>query len=122
MQDALIACKNCGNQFTGKFCNNCGEKVYTEHDKTFAHFIEESFHFITHIDSKFLRTWWLVMTRPAVVSTDISQGVRKRYYKPINLFLIGVVLYLLFPFFPGLNMPLRTHRQQLHGQVADWMI
>jgi hypothetical protein len=54
MQDAII-CKNCGNQFLGKYCNECGEKVYTEHDKTFSHFLGETFHFITHWDSKILK-------------------------------------------------------------------
>jgi hypothetical protein len=40
-----------------------------------VHFLEDSFHFITHLDSKFFRTWWLIMTRPAVVSTDIAKGI-----------------------------------------------
>lgn len=121
MQAAHI-CKNCGNQFEGNFCNLCGEKVYTEHDKTFAHFLEDGFHFITHFDSKLLRTWWLIMTRPGFVSREISQGRRKPYYKPLNLFIIGVVLYLLFPFFQGLNMPMKYHMQELHGPIATSMI
>src|SRR5690348_17578368 len=27
-------CKNCGNRFSGKFCNQCGEKVYTDRKST----------------------------------------------------------------------------------------
>lgn len=115
-------CKNCGNQFTGNFCNVCGEKVYTEHDKTFGHFMEEGFHFITHFDSKLLKTWWLMMTRPGFVSKEISEGRRKPYYKPMNLFIIGVILYLLFPFFEGLNFPMKYHRAEMYGEIAEHMI
>jgi hypothetical protein len=115
-------CKNCGNQFVGNFCNLCGEKVYTEHDKTFTHFLEEGFHFITHFDSKLLRSWWLIMTRPGFVSKEIADGRRKPYYKPLNLFIIGVILYLLFPFFQGLNIPMRFHTQEIHGSLASSMI
>jgi hypothetical protein len=119
---AETICKNCGNRFTGKFCNQCGEKVYTEHDKTFGHFLEEGFHFITHFDSKLLKTWWLIMTRPGFVSKEIADGRRKPYYKPLNLFIIGVILYLLFPFLPGLNMPLSQHVKQLHGPIGTVMV
>lgn len=121
MQEAII-CKNCGNQFKGRFCNNCGEKVYTEHDKTFGHFLHETFHFLTHWDSKILRSWWLVMTRPGFVSSQISYGVRKPYYAPSNLFIIGVILYLLFPFLQGLNMPMKYHLSEMYGELADYMV
>ncbi len=117
MQDVII-CKSCGNQFHGKFCNECGEKVYTDHDKTFGHFLEESFHFLTHFDNKLFKSWWLVMSRPGFVSTQISNGVRRPYYKPANLFIIGVILYLLFPLFEGLNMPMKYH---LHGTIYRFL-
>ena len=97
-------CKNCGNHFTGKFCNNCGEKVYNEHSKSFRHLFEEAFHFLTHLDSKFLKSVKLLLFRPGFLSVEFCRGVRKKYFKPISLFLIGVVLYLIFPLTQGLNM------------------
>ncbi|MGB8195159.1 MAG: DUF3667 domain-containing protein [Chitinophagaceae bacterium] len=121
MQDEII-CKSCGNTFQGRFCNKCGEKVYTNHDKTFAHFAEEGFHFLTHFDSKFLRSWWLIMTKPGFVSKQITDGVRKPYYKPLNLFLIGVILYLLFPFFEGLNMRMQFHVNGSYQVVSRYMV
>jgi hypothetical protein len=39
------ACKNCGHAFEGKFCNACGEKFYTDKDKSVKHLLEEAFHF-----------------------------------------------------------------------------
>lgn len=86
---AEIICKNCGNRFKGTYSNQCGEKIYTEHDKTFRHFLAESGHFLMHFDNKIYRSWWLVMTRPGFVSGQITHGVRKRYYNPANLFITG---------------------------------
>ena len=46
-------CKNCGNFFYGNYCNICGEKVYTEHDKSILHFFEDAVHFLTHFEGNF---------------------------------------------------------------------
>jgi len=108
----VITCKNCGYQFTGNYCNNCGEKVYTTHDKSLMHFLEEGLHFITHFEGSFFLTLKEIFTRPGKLSTDYTNGIRKRYFKPLSFFLTLVVLYLLFPLLPGLNMQLRYHLDQ----------
>src|SRR4051812_49053712 len=95
-------CKNCGNRFNGKFCNQCGEKVYTDKDRSVLHFVEEGFHFLTHFDGNFITTLKAIFIRPGQLSQDYSIGIRKKYFKPLSLFLILVVLYLLFPMFRGL--------------------
>ncbi|MBC7904727.1 MAG: DUF3667 domain-containing protein [Gemmatimonadaceae bacterium] len=115
-------CRSCGSSFRGNFCNVCGEKRFVERDKTMRHFFDETFHFLTHFDSKFLRSLWLVLSKPGFVSAEVTNGARKRYFKPLNLFLIGVVLYLLFPFFQGLNMPLRGHLNELYKEFTAWLI
>lgn len=97
-------CKNCGNQFTGNFCNACGEKVYHEHDKKVLHLFEEVLHFVTHFEGTLLRTFKTLLTRPGKFSFDYCDGIRKKYVTPISFFLTLVVLYLIFPRFQGLNM------------------
>jgi len=109
MQLAPVTCKNCGNRFQGKYCNDCGEKVYTEHDKKISHFFEESLHFITHFDNKFLLSFWLMFTKPGFVAKEFSEGKRKKYFSPVSMFLIGVVIYLLFPFLQGMNISFANH-------------
>src|SRR5689334_12046869 len=108
----LNNCKNCGHAFAGNFCNLCGEKVYREHDKSLSHFFAEVFHFITHFDTKFFKTLWLVFTKPGLVSYEYCHGLRKKYFKPVSLFLVGVVLYLIFPVLRGLNVTLDSHLAQ----------
>ena len=109
MESTLTVCKNCGREFSGNFCNHCGEKVYRDHDKKLSHVFEEAFHFITHLDGKFLKTFKLIFFRPGLVSKEYCGGKRKKYFKPVSLYLIGVVIYLLFPVLQGLNISFSNH-------------
>ena len=119
MEPTAITCKNCGNHFAGKYCNNCGEKVYTEHDRTAFHFLEEGFHFLTHFEGTFFTTIKTIFAKPGQVSVDYANGIRKKYFKLLSLFLLLVVLYLLFPVFEGLNMKLYYHvHHSLYGSYA----
>jgi hypothetical protein len=119
MEPQLITCKNCGHQFYGKYCNECGEKVYTEHDRTAFHFIEEGVHFLTHLDGTFFTTVRTIFSRPGQVSVDYAYGIRKKYFRLLSLFLLLVVLYLLFPLFEGLNMKLYYHEiHPMYGRYA----
>ena len=114
-----IICKNCGNSFVGKFCNNCGEKVYTNKDRSVIHLLSEGFHFITHFEGSFFKTIITLFTKPGKFSLDYCDGVRKKYFKPLAFFLLLVILYLLFPFFDGLNTSAYYHvRHPLYGNYA----
>ncbi len=112
-------CKNCGTQFTGRFCNQCGEKVYSEYARSFKHLAEEVFHFITHFEGTFFNTLKAMFTKPGKVSADFCGGVRKKYFKPLSFFLMLVIVYLLFPVFEGLNMKLKYYQSNpVFGKYA----
>ena len=123
----LVTCKNCGQVFAGKYCNNCGEKVLHAHDKSIGHFFEDVVHFITHFDGKFFVTLKTMFRSPGKLSFDYVDGRRQPYFKPVSFFLLLVVLYLLFPFFQGLNMPLgghlgqRTYRHYAQEKVNHYL-
>ncbi len=114
----INSCKGCNNQFFGKFCNNCGEKLYTQNDKSLLHIFEEGFHFITHFEGTFFTTLKTIFTAPGKLSLDYCNGIRKKYFKPLSFFLLLVILYLLFPVFEGLNMKLKFH--QSHRFYGEW--
>lgn len=104
MESTTSFCKNCGSSLTGHYCNNCGEKAYYEHDKSIIRLADEAVHFITHFEGSFFTTVRTFLTRPGKFSADYCNGIRKKYFKPISFFLMLVILYLLFPYFRGLNM------------------
>lgn len=119
MHATTHTCKNCGNHFKGKYCNTCGEKVYTEHDKSITHLFEEAFHFLSHFDGLLFHTVRTIFTRPGTLSLDYCNGKRKPYFKPLSFFLLLVVLYLIFPLFEGLNMQLQYYSQNaIYGAFA----
>jgi Protein of unknown function (DUF3667) len=114
-----IICKNCGNHFKEKYCNRCGEKVYGDHDRKLGHFFKEGMHFITHFEGTFFTTVKTIFRRPGQLSTDYCNGIRKKYFKPLSLFLLLVVLYLIFPFFEGLNIKMWNHTTDfVYGDYA----
>ena len=119
MDTILTNCKNCGSSLSGKYCSHCGEKMYTDHDKSVIHFLEEGLHFVTHFEGTLFTTVRTMFSSPGKLSLDYCQGIRKRYFKPLSFFLLLVVLYLLFPFFEGLNMKLYYHTQhRIYGSYA----
>jgi Protein of unknown function (DUF3667) len=83
--------------------------VYSEKDKKLTHFFGELFHFSTHLDGKFFTTFKTIFTKPGQLSLDYCNGIRKKYFKPLSLFLLIIILYLLFPLAKGLNMKFNTY-------------
>jgi hypothetical protein len=123
MIEIKSACRNCGHQFSGMFCNRCGEKRYNVHDRSLLHFFEEGFHFITHLEGTLFTTLSAMLRTPGKLSDDYCNGIRKKYFKPLSLFLLLVVLYLIFPVFEGLNMRMHYHKgQDLYGAFAEQVI
>jgi hypothetical protein len=72
--------------------------------------MHEAFHFLTHFEGKLLKTIKTIYLSPGKLSTDYSNGIRQRYYKPVSLYLMIVILYLLFPFASGMNMEMRYYK------------
>ena len=118
MNQPNLTCKNCGNHFHGKFCNQCGEKVYGEKDKSLWHIAEELFHFLSHFEGKLFTTFKAVFTAPGKLAFDYCNGIRKNYFSPISFFLLIVVLYLFFPLAKGLNLRLSNHLEFWYGSYA----
>jgi hypothetical protein len=91
-------CGNYGAGLTGRFCAECGEKKLTPKDYTLGHFIEETIDGLTHLDSRFLRTLRLLLSKPGELSNAFFHGGRSRYTKPLSLFIIiNIVFFFLQP-------------------------
>ncbi len=115
----MECCKNCGKQFTGKFCSFCGQKKYSEKDKSLAHIFEEAFHFLTHFEGSFFTSLKTILLHPGKLTVDYCAGIRKKYYKPISLFLMVVIVYLLNPMYSGLNQEYRYFKENsVYGSNA----
>lgn len=82
-----LTCANCGNMYTGHFCNQCGQKQV--HRYTVKHVLHEILHVFTHADKGIFSFAWQVVTRPGTIALDMVEGRRKRYF---NLFQYLVII------------------------------
>lgn len=106
----MTECKNCHTLFEGKYCNNCGQKRFEVQDKSLKSLVGEAFHFMTHFEGTFFVSLKAILFHPGRLSADYSEGIRRRYFKPVSMFFLIVILYLVFPFFPGLNLAMESYR------------
>jgi len=89
-----IKCKNCGFEFNGNFCNNCGQDAKV--GKLDSHFIlHELQHGILHVDSGILFTLGKLLTNPGKFLKNYIRGERVRHFKPFAFLVIisGVYAY-----------------------------
>jgi ribosomal protein L32 len=110
----MFECPSCDTKTLGQFCSHCGEKEVADEDYSLRHFLAESVSTLTLLESKVLRSVWLVTSRPGYLSTEYFQGRRVRYMKPLQLFIfLNVVYYFSLTLFTATTFttPLAT---QLH--------
>jgi hypothetical protein len=87
-------CLNCGTRITENYCPKCGQKKEVER-LTWRTVVGEIFHFFSHIERGFLYTSYRLLIRPDKVIGEYLEGKRKKYFKPIALYLIWVAIHLL---------------------------
>lgn len=89
-----ITCLNCGNHFSGRYCNECGQKAEVER-LTAKLMLEETVHSITHYEKGFWHTMWDFLVRPGSASLKYLEGRRKEYQRPVGYILILTGLYII---------------------------
>lgn len=84
-------CPNCDNQFTGQFCNNCGQKL--SHRITMGHIGHDLAHAFTHTDKGFFHLMIQLFKKPGKVAREyIVEHKRKRYGTPFQyIIIIGTI-------------------------------
>jgi hypothetical protein len=123
MNSRVKVCKNCGTHFVDNYCNHCGQKAFEIADRNVFKLFGEMFHFITHFEGSFWTSLKTIVFRPGQMSLDYCKGIRKKYFKPVSMFLFIVILYLFFPGFSGLNVSLNEYRQSfLAGRLIQSQI
>ena len=119
MEKSKHSCVSCGNEFHGRFCNVCGEKILEDSERTVFHFILVIFHEVTELDSKLWHTLKTVIFRPGQLSADYAIGKRNRYMRPITLFFLGNLIYFLFPIADTFNTLLQYQLNMPYTELAN---
>ena len=93
-------CLNCGTEFQGKFCPECGQKADT--GRFTVHFIFRNF--IQGVLSNDGGVWFTIknlITRPGQMMVDIINGKRKSYFSPFPMLFLTLSLYVVIFTFTG---------------------
>lgn len=87
-------CINCGNEISGKFYSNCGQKAGVKRI-TFREGWEDFWARIYGFDGMFPRTLRDLTLRPGKATQEYLNGNRVKYYGPVGYFFFVISLYLL---------------------------
>ena len=90
--DASIACKNCGANAQGNYCQQCGQATHL-HVPSAREFVHE---FIAHyvaLEGKLWKTLALLIVRPGLLTREYIEGRRVRYLEPLRLYLTFSILF-----------------------------
>ena len=89
------SCVNCGNQFTGKICNQCGEKVFQSSQLSAGYYLHQAVDVFIHFENKVLHSMWLCFSKPGFLTQENLRGVRVPYAKPMQLFIVVNLLFYM---------------------------
>lgn len=96
----VCICQNCGTEFRGNYCPQCGQRSDTRRINMRTA-IEHALGIFTNLDRGFMRTCTELCSRPGYMIRDYLNGHRASYSKPLSLLFVlatiqFVVHYLFF--------------------------
>lgn len=99
-EEKFVKCLNCGNEYTGNFCPNCGQKAKTKRLKL-REILADFANSIIGGDNKFANTLRGMCCRPGHMVREYLQGHRCQYYNPLQMLIWIVSIYAVFSFLLG---------------------
>jgi hypothetical protein len=91
------SCLSCGILLQGRFCSNCGEKrIDAKKDFAINKFTEQVIDGFTHFDTKIINTFRALFLKPGLLTFNYIKGIRVKFMKPVQLFIVASVLFYLF--------------------------
>jgi hypothetical protein len=101
-------CLNCGNTFTGNFCNNCGqENLHLK--ENFGHVMTHAIADYFHFDQKFFHTLKPLLFQPGKLTIDYNEGKRVQYLHPVRMYIFISLIYFILVFQNGNDMVKVNH-------------
>lgn len=87
-------CLNCGNDFTGRYCNRCGQSRHTPRFVRHSA-ISNVLSGMTNIDHGFGYTLIELLIRPGYMINDFIAGKRVRYFRPFQTLFVLAAVYIM---------------------------
>jgi hypothetical protein len=88
----VVTCANCGREFSGRFCPDCGQDQ-EEIRRPFAEIARDFLGDFFAFDARIWHTLVPLFTRPGGLTVDYVEGRRARYVPPLKLYVFAAFLY-----------------------------
>lgn len=114
-------CLNCTATLTenAKFCANCGQTAHP-HRLSIGHIVHDGLHFFLHADKSIFTLIKKLATQTGTVAREFIEGKRKKYFPPLNFYLIvSGLLVLSMTTFNIFEKGAAANNQQLEAIVAS---
>jgi hypothetical protein len=111
-------CLNCGTEFQGNFCPECGQSAET--GRFTMRFIFENL--LAAFLSKDGGIWFTLknlFTRPGAMIVEILNGKRRKYFSPFPMLFCSLTLYVLIFSISGSHDDYREFENQLHEKETE---
>jgi len=95
-------CPNCDAVLHGTYCSDCGQRRPLPGDSSTLGLLGDAFKAIFSVDGKTLRTLRGLFVHPGSLTLDHYNYRRARYLKPIQIFLLVNVIFVLIAIGTGM--------------------
>lgn len=111
-------CPACNVLIATPFCPQCGEEPVAPADLTLRGLAAKLLHALTSIDARAVRSARMLLRHPGALTVAWTDGIRKPFVAPFQLFLIANVLFFTVQWVTGENVFSSTLESHIHQQ--DW--
>ena len=109
-----MLCKNCGNEFNGNFCNQCGQKASVKR-LTYRSLADNLLQGFLHVDKGFFYTIRMLIVNPGKVVLDFINCKRASYFQPFPLLIILATIYGLFE---SIVNPVKVNIEKIDDKIS----
>ena len=96
-----VYCLNCGSKLRGNYCHNCGQQA-KHTNLTVKGFVMEYLYNAFMWDPKSLRTMWLLVSKPGLLTKEFLSGRYVSHVHPLKLNMFILLVFItIFLFFSG---------------------
>ena len=94
-------CANCHAPLSGAFCAACGQAIET-HRRSLYRLVRGFIADLLSLESRTLRTTWVLLARPGELSRAFKEGRIQRYVPPVRLYLfVSLLFFVALVFHPS---------------------
>lgn len=111
-------CLNCGTEFTGKFCPECGQSAETGRF-TWRFIIENLQSAVLGKDGGIWFTIKNLFTRPGAMIVEILNGKRKSYFSPFPMLFFALTVYILLFSFTGSRGDIQQMEKEYYEMAKE---